>query len=67
MEGEMQQLALSEHERELLQQVLDHELRDIRFEIADTDQSRFKDQLRQRQVELRALLDRVGGPLPDRP
>ena len=59
------ELSLSDHERELLQHVLDHELRDLRMEIADTDQSRFKTELRQREVELRALLDRMGGPLAD--
>ena len=61
------ELSLSEQERKLVQEVLDHELRDLRFEIADTDQSGFKRQLRQRELDLRAILDRFGGPLADRP
>jgi hypothetical protein len=62
----MMELSLTEQERSMIQEILDRELRDLRFEIADTDQSGYKAKLRQREIELRALLDRVGGPLPDR-
>lgn len=51
---------------ELLREILDGTFRDLRYEVADTDNSRFKDELREREAEVGALLDLVGGPLPDR-
>ena len=59
-------LTLTEEQRLLLQTILDREYRDTRYEIADTDRSTFKDELRERNAMLRAVLDLVGGPLPDR-
>lgn len=59
-------LNLTEEQRSLLQEILDREYRDARYEIADTDRSSFKDALRERNVQLRTILDLVGGPLPDR-
>ncbi len=49
----------------LLRDVLDAALRDVRFEIADTDNAHYKQQLRGRESQLRVLLEPLGGPLPD--
>lgn len=50
---------------ELLREVLDSAFRDLRYEVADTDNSMFKAKLRDRERALRELLDLVGGPLPN--
>ena len=47
--------------------MLDAALRDLRFEIADTDNAHYKQQLREREAVLRNLLEPLGGPLPDQP
>lgn len=49
---------------ELLRDLLDSAYRDLRYEIADTDNSEFKASLRERATAVKALLDLVGGPLP---
>src|SRR5262245_39921221 len=49
----------------VLRDVLDAALRDLRFEIADTDDRHYKQQLRERESVLRDLLEPLGGPLPD--
>jgi hypothetical protein len=49
----------------LLREILDSTFRDLRYEVADTDNSEYKQQLRERERELSELLDLVGGPLPD--
>jgi hypothetical protein len=59
-------LTLDDEQRALLRELLDSAYRDLRYEVADTDNSRFKDELREREAEVGALLDLVGGPLPDR-
>ena len=51
---------------DLLREVLDSAFRDLRYELADTNNSKFKAELRDREHALRELLDLVGGPLPDR-
>lgn len=50
----------------LLRELLDAAYRDLKGEIAHTDNSTFKRQLRDRERMLTELLDKVGGPLPDR-
>ena len=50
----------------VLRDVLDAALRDLRYEIADTDNPHFKRRLRNRESVLRALLEPLGGPLADR-
>jgi len=60
------QVEFTDAEVELMQQVLDREMRDLSFEIADTDNSRFRDELRARRDTMSGLLDKFGGPLPDR-
>jgi hypothetical protein len=59
-------LELDDDRAALLREVLDQAYRDLRYEIADTDNSTFKQQLRDRAEQLKAVLDAVGGPLPDR-
>jgi hypothetical protein len=58
-------LQLDAAQAELVREVLDSAFRDLRYEVADTDNSRYKRQLRDREQALRELLDLVGGPLPD--
>lgn len=60
------QVEFTDAEVELMQQVLDREMRDLSFEIADTDNSRFRDELRTRRDTMSGLLEKFGGPLPDR-
>lgn len=56
---------LTESQLELLRQILDSELRESRYERADTDRSTYREMLKEREGELRSILDLVGGPLPD--
>jgi hypothetical protein len=58
-------LEINEEQMTVLREVLDSALRDLRMEVAQTDLSRFKMELREREVTIRAILDLVGGPLPD--
>jgi len=57
-------LNLDTEQTALLREVLDSTFRDLRYEIADTNNSEFKAHLRQRESAMKALLDMVGGPLP---
>jgi hypothetical protein len=50
---------------DLLRELLDSAYRDLRYEIADTNNSTFKARLRERETALRDVLDLIGGPLPD--
>jgi hypothetical protein len=59
------ELQLEQHEVEMLREVLDSAYRDLRYEIADTSVSGYKQQLKEREAAMRALLDKVGGPRPD--
>lgn len=59
------QVDLTDAERELLQRLLDREVRELNVEIADTDNSAFRDQLRGHRDAVAALLNRFGGQLPD--
>ena len=59
------ELTIADAHVSILREVLDSALRDLRFEIADTDNARFKQHLRERETTLRALLAPLGGPLPD--
>jgi hypothetical protein len=58
-------LELDDEQAALLREVLDHALRDLRYEIADTDNSRYRDALKEREAALRDLLSPLGGPLND--
>jgi hypothetical protein len=59
-------LTLDDGQQTLLRELLDSAYRELRYEVADTDNSRFKQELREREASVGALLDLVGGPLPDR-
>jgi len=61
------QLELTGDEAELLQEVLDSVIRDLRSEIADTDNPDYRRGLVDRRERLRALLAKVGGPLVGSP
>jgi len=61
------QYQIADEHVDVLRGVLDAALRELRYEIADTDNSRYKHELREREVALRALLVPMGGPLPDAP
>jgi hypothetical protein len=65
MGGGVRELQLEDHEIELLRDVLDSAYRDLRYEIADTSVSGYKQQLKDRESAMRTLLDKVGGPRPD--
>ncbi|MEZ5144042.1 MAG: hypothetical protein R2726_16205 [Acidimicrobiales bacterium] len=58
-------LHLDDDDVSLLRELLDAAFRDLRMEIADTDNVEYKEGLRSREDRLRALLDQVGGPLPN--
>ena len=49
----------------VLREVLDAALRDLRFDIADTYDWDYRQELRERESVLRDLLEPLGGPLPD--
>ncbi len=59
------QIDLTDDQAGLLREILDSAYRDLRYEIVDTDNAAYKANLRTRETSLRALLDAVGGPLPD--
>jgi hypothetical protein len=58
-------LQLDAEQVDLLREILDSTFRDLRYELADTNNSQYKQQLRERERALKELLDLVGGPLPD--
>lgn len=58
-------IEMTEEQGALLRRVLDRAWRELKFEIADTDNSQFKQGLRDELHDLGAMLDLVGGPLPD--
>lgn len=56
------QIELTEEEVEALRALLDRETRDLSYEIADTDNSSYRDELRTHRDLVRGILDRMGGP-----
>jgi len=63
-EEALMHLDLDTTQTELLRDVLDSTFRDLRYEIANTNNSEFKAMLRRREARLHTLLEMVGGPLP---
>ena len=57
-------LELSAEERDLLADLLDEDLRDLKMEIADTDSSEFKRRLKAREHLLIGLLQKVQQSTP---
>jgi len=54
------ELKLEEPEVEILREILDGSLRDLKYEIADTDNLTFKRKLRDREALVRSILDKLG-------
>ena len=54
------ELKLEEPELEMLREILDGSLRDLKYEIADTDNPAYKRQLREREAPLLSILDKLG-------
>lgn len=54
-------LALTDEEAELLREILDSVLRDLSYEIANTDNASYRSQLRSRRERIQAILQQVGG------
>ncbi len=61
----MVRIELDEAQSELLRLLLDSALRDLSYEIADTDLPSYRQMLRERRTTLTRILEKVGGPLPD--
>jgi hypothetical protein len=59
------ELTLTEDERTLLQEVVSSSFRDLRFEIADTDNHEYRDALTARETLLQGILERLGGLLDE--
>ena len=59
------ELQLNDAQAELLREILDHEYREMRYEISNTDGSTFKMELQERRDLLSSILDMLGGTLPD--
>jgi len=57
------EIHLTDDEAALLREVLDRTLRDLNYEIADTDRSDYREGLRERREHLTKILATVGGPL----
>ena len=55
----MSQLELGPEEVEVLRQVLDTYLSDLRMEIAATDRMEFRDELKRQEAVLRQVLERL--------
>jgi len=58
-------LHLNDEQASLVRTILDEAYRELRYEIADTDNSVFKAQLRERKDLLSSVLELVGGPMAD--
>jgi hypothetical protein len=54
-------LDLTSEETDLLREVLDSTLGDLRYEIADTDRSTFREQLRVRRRLLEGIAEKLNG------
>ena len=59
-------LSIDEEHVAVLRELLDSAYRDMKVEIADTNVSSYKQELRTREAIILDLLTDVGGPLPDR-
>ncbi len=60
-------ISITDEQAELLREVLDLTIRDLRYETSDTDRPDFKRALRAREATLRELIAPLGGMLPDAP
>jgi hypothetical protein len=53
-------LDLNDKQQEILREILNSAVSDLRYEIADTDNSEFKDNLKVRRDEVAAILEKLG-------
>ena len=60
-------LHLDTNQTVMLCDTLDSTLRDLRFEIADTDNARFKAGLRDRERTIRSILEQLRAEVPGQP
>ncbi len=56
-------LSLTENERALLQEVLSSSFRDLRMEVAGTDNFEYRRALQAREATMLAIVERLGGLL----
>ena len=56
---DVMELTLEPPEIELLRAILDESLRDLKYEIANTDNLEYKHRLKERQALLRSILDKL--------
>jgi hypothetical protein len=56
----MRRLDLDERESETLRQVLEDYVSDLRMEISNTDSQDVRDELKEREMLLKRILDRIG-------
>jgi len=61
----MMKIEFTAAEIELARRLLTGAVRDLSYEIADTDTSRFRDEIRQHREDVKTVLDKFGGPLED--
>lgn len=54
-------LALTDEDAELLREILDTVLRDLSYEISNTDNASYRSQLRDRRERIEAIRRQVGG------
>ena len=58
----MPELSLTDREHALLAELLDAAYRNLKEEIADTDTSTFKEELKEREHLIESLVTKVSGP-----
>jgi len=57
-------LDLTTHEQEILREMLEQHLSDLRMEIADTERMEFRDMLKERKAVIRKILDVLPATTP---
>jgi len=57
-------LDLTTHEQEILREMLEQHLSDLRMEIADTERMEFRDMLKERKEVIRKILDVLPATTP---
>ncbi len=62
----MVQLILTEEEQELLVNLLENDLSDLRMEISDTDRWEYREMLKSRENLLRSIQKKLEQALPER-
>ncbi|HKI96200.1 MAG TPA: hypothetical protein VJ992_13010 [Gemmatimonadales bacterium] len=58
------ELDLTTHEQEILREMLEQHLSDLRMEIADTERMEFRDMLKERKEVIRKILDVLPATTP---